>query len=131
MKIYVTSIRPHGASAQTCGSICGGPVAGLPVHQVEARDAAEAARFLRLLVFPADSRPLACTSYLRAFRPKVGQRVGIMGGYPSGCDADGKPVLAVYGTITEIVTPSYVSVHPDGYHNRFVDFTAREVVLMK
>lgn len=61
---------------------------------------------------------------------KVGDRVDILASFTIGYDEEtGRPIMAKAGTVSEVVEGHFglYSIHPDGYHNPFVDFRPWEL----
>ena len=128
MSLYITSVVANGRSAKTCGLIAGKPRKGMEVYKVQADTAPQAAILLRDMVFgPREMRPMAGVSYLRAWSPRLFDRVAIVKGFPFFNEKTCSEDTAHYGTVTELLGDNMVSIHPDGYHNAFVDFGASEV----
>ncbi len=130
--IWVTRIQPHGKSAKTCGLITGNASGKTGnVFVVSAPTKELALSRLHAEFAATDARPLSGASYLRAWRVKMGQRVYIVGGWRIGYDKNGFDVVVTRGTVTEVLGDMHCSIHPDGYHNKHVDFYCREIVPVK
>ena len=130
MRTWHARILPHSRSAKTKGIITGrGLTNSSDTYTVHARDKEEAFAKLEQEFLSNDKRPLSGKSYLRAdpVNMKVGQRVRLLYPYLVGHDEHGNQVRANKATITEVVSENYYSVHPDGYHNQYVDFVASEL----
>jgi hypothetical protein len=132
---WVCHYIPHTRSAKTKGLLQAGPATqeqerrGWITAPIVSGDRDVAYKSLCALICGDDTRPLQGKSYLRPFTPKLGQRVYIVPGWTIGFDASGNPLKTHTGVVSEVLCGRTVSVSPDGYANKFVDFSAKEVRL--
>lgn len=129
--IFLAKIHNHRNQAKTKGLIQGSNYKGThdkdsTTYAVNARCADEAYQKLCKAHYPNDKRPLSGKSYLRAV--KVGTKLFIPSGFSIGYTDAGDRQLSYTGEVSELYTDNAVSIHPTGYHNKFVDFGLSELV---
>jgi hypothetical protein len=136
LKTWVAHVRPHGSSAKTKGLIQPGPASqreerehGWITSPILTGDKETVYKELCKFFWPNDTRPLQGKSYLKPFNPKVGKKVYIVPGWRIGYNEDGTEIRTHIGVVSEVLCGRTVSIAPEGYENKFVDFSAREVVL--